>query len=91
MSECLGCQRLEDENAKLVQLTTGQWVCTYCPEWMIECEATWLLEQPLEERRRLLFKIEAERGSKSVENLKKVITRVFEHDRKVLQKDQPAI
>ena len=90
MSECLGCQRLEDEKTTLVQLSTGQTVCSYCPEWMIECEAKWLLEQPLHKRQKLLAMFAKERRGTAIDNLKARMTLIF-NQRKVLQKDQPAI
>lgn len=90
MSECLGCQRLEDEKTTMVELSTGQKVCTYCPEWMLETEAKALLELPLSERKRLLLAFEAKRGPKSVEILKGRMALIF-NKRKLLQKDQPAL
>lgn len=90
MSERLGCQRLEDEKTTLVELSTGQKVCSYCPEWLLECEAKALLELPLSERKRLLLAFEAKRGPKSVEILKSRMTLIF-NKRKLLQKGQPAL
>lgn len=83
MSECLGCQRLEDENAQMVELVTGQRVCTYCPEWMLETEAKALLAMGLKERQRLLLAFEAKRGEKSVTLLKQRMILLFERQKSV--------
>lgn len=89
MSECLGCQRLEDPGVKLVKLHTGQKVCSYCPEWMLECEANELLEKPLKDRQRTLLIYEAQ-SPKHVAKLKERMALIFSH-RKSLQKGQPAL
>jgi len=89
MSECLGCQRLEDPGVKLVQLHTGQKVCSYCPEWMLECEAVEFLEKPLKDRQRALNAYE-EFSPKHVAKLKERMALIFDH-RKSLQKGQPAL
>lgn len=86
MSECLGCQRLEDENTKLVELHTGQKVCNYCPEWMLECEANQFLAKPLKERQRTLL-IYEEQSPKHVANLKKRMAEIH-YSKKALQKGQ---
>jgi hypothetical protein len=39
--QCKNCER--DKTAKL---TDGKQVCTYCPEWLLECEAKELLRLP---------------------------------------------
>lgn len=36
---CLGCQRCEMPETKMVTLHSGQNVCNDCPEWLLECEA----------------------------------------------------
>lgn len=90
MIECLGCQRLENENETLVQLSTGQKVCTNCPEWMIECEAKFLLDQPLHKRQKLLSMFANERRGTAIDNLKARMTLIF-NQRKLLQKGQPAL
>ena len=82
MSECLGCQRLEDESVKLVELHTGQKVCNYCPEWMLECEAKEMLAKPLKERQRTLLAYEA-KSQKHVANLKQRMTEIFNRQKTV--------
>lgn len=89
MSECLGCQRLEDESVKLVELHTGQKVCNYCPEWMLEREAKEFLAKPLKERQRALNAY-AELNPKHVAQLKERMALIFSH-RKSLQKGQPSL
>ena len=89
MSECLGCQRLEDESVKLVQLHTGQKVCSYCPEWMLECEANEMLAKPLKQRQRLLLLFEADRP-KHVAELKKRMASIH-YTKKALQKGQQSL
>ena len=81
MSECVGCQR-----EKLKELHTGQKVCSYCPEWMLETEAMELLEKPLKQRQRLLLIFEAARPE-HVKILKQRLTEIHSH-RKALQKGQ---
>ena len=76
MNECLGCQRLENNDEKMVKLVTGQYVCNYCPNWLIECEARSLLKLPLKERRLRLGHIEQARSKESVANLKSVMALV---------------
>ena len=73
MSECLGCQRCEDETTKMVTLRTGAIVCDTCPEWLIECEARHLLSMPLAERRVALTERQKKRGAPAVEALKAVM------------------
>lgn len=89
MSECLGCQRLEDEKTTLVELHTGQKVCSYCPEWMLECEANEMLAKPLKQRQRTLLIYEAQ-SPKHVAQLKERMALIFSH-RKSLQKGQPSL
>jgi len=50
---CTGCPRREaGENLKT--LHTGEAVCDYCPDWILECEAVELLRMPLSQRRKRL-------------------------------------
>ena len=67
MKECDKCER-----TKTAQLSDGRTVCTWCREWLIECEARHLLKMPLADRRAALTGREQKRGS--VEELKKVMT-----------------
>jgi hypothetical protein len=53
-----------------IELTEGQMVCSYCPQWMIECEAINLLHKPLPTRQRYLREVEKIRGKRGVEPLK---------------------
>lgn len=89
VTECLGCQRFEDPNTKLVELHTGQKVCSYCPEWMLETEAMEFLDKPLKDRQKALNVYE-KMSPKHTAKLKERMTEIFNH-RKLLQKDQPAI
>lgn len=89
MSECLGCQRLEDESVKLITLHTGQRVCSYCPEWMLEAEAKEFLAKPLKERQRALNAY-MELNPKHVAQLKERMALIFSH-RKSLQKGQQSL
>ncbi len=62
--QCKNCER--DKTAKL---TDGKQVCTYCPEWLLECEAKELLRLPLD-RRRLALQRRTEKG-RNINELKK--------------------
>lgn len=74
MTECLGCQRLEN-NDQCVTLASGTVVCTYCPAWLIETEARELLAMPKAKRIEELRKRELKRGN--VDELKKAMTDIF--------------
>ena len=74
MTECLGCQRLENKD-QCVTLASGTVVCTYCQAWMIECEARELLKLPKQARIEALKKRELKRGD--VTELKESMTRIF--------------
>lgn len=71
---CLGCQRLENAD-QCVTLVSGAVVCTYCPAWMLECEARELLKLPKSARIEALKKRELKRGD--VTELKESMTRIF--------------
>lgn len=86
VTECLGCQRLEDPNTKLVKLHTGKKVCNYCPEWMLETEALEFLDKPLKDRQKALNKYQ-EMSPKHTAKLKERMTEIFNY-RKLLKKDQ---
>lgn len=75
MSDCLGCQRCED--GPMVTLISGRQVCDFCPEWKLECEARDLLKMPLQKRRDALRRRERERGKASTDQLRAVMTAVF--------------
>lgn len=82
MSECLGCQRCEDEATPMVTLHTGSQVCSSCPAWLMECEARHLLEMPLLERREALAAREKKRGKDDVERMKAVMLALHEKRKK---------
>lgn len=67
--KCLGCVRLEDD-AQCVTLIDGTVVCTWCPAWLLECEARELLRWPLQKRRDFLANAEKQRGKVAIEELK---------------------
>lgn len=74
MTNCLGCTKLENAD-QCVTLSTGKVVCTFCPSWMIECEARELLKLPKQARIEALKKRELKRGD--VTELKETMTRIF--------------
>jgi hypothetical protein len=76
--ECEGCER-----DKTARLSDGRVVCTWCRAWLIECEARYLLEMPLEARREALAAREAVRGS--VEELKDAMERLHAQRRSSMQ------
>lgn len=69
MKECNPC-----EKPKIALLSNGQMVCTYCPNWLVECEARHLLAMPLNKRREGLEAREKKRGSTG--ELKEAMTRI---------------
>lgn len=76
-------------NAKqgMVTLINGNQVCTYCPRWMIECEASFILTFPLQARRAMLEDREKIRGKDSVDQLKNVMREIHEKRRKAYDSD----
>jgi hypothetical protein len=76
-------------NAKqgMVTLVNGNQVCTYCPRWMIECEASFILTFPLQERRAMLEDREKIRGKDSVDQLRNVMREIHEKRRKAYDSD----
>ena len=72
--ECGKCER-----TKTAQLSDGRTVCTWCREWLIECEARHLLKMPLAERRQALAAREQKRGS--IEELKRAMTQIHSQKR----------
>lgn len=69
MINCKACSR-----EKTVALCHGQSVCTYCPDWLIECEARYLLAMPLSKRRQELLVRHQKRGN--IEPLKEVMAHI---------------
>jgi hypothetical protein len=67
--ECEGCKR--DKSARL---SDGRMVCTWCRDWLIECEARYLMAMPLTERRAAISARDAARGS--VDALKDAMKRI---------------
>jgi ATP-dependent DNA ligase len=59
---------------KTAMLSDGRTVCTWCIDWLIECEARYLLALPLPERRAALQ--ERERVRRSVQALKDAMVRI---------------
>lgn len=88
MSECLGCQRCEDEATPMVTLLSGSIVCSSCPEWLEECEGSHLLNMPLQQRREALTNREKTRGRDGVEKLKALM--ILLHARKKQNGEQNA-
>lgn len=71
----------------LVTLIDGMQVCTFCPRWIVECEASFLLTFPLQARRAMLNERENLRGKDAVEELKKVMQLIHEKRRKAYESD----
>lgn len=71
----------------LVTLIDGSQVCTYCPKWIMECEASFILTMPLQERRAMLDDREKIRGKDAVEKLKSVMREVHTKQRKAYESD----
>ena len=69
MKGCETCER-----TKTALLSDGRTVCTWCREWMVECEARHLLVMPLAKRREGLAAREQKRGN--IDELKKAMTRI---------------
>lgn len=72
-----GCDKCE--RTKTALLSNGRTVCTWCRDWMVECEARHLLAMPLAARREGLAAREQKRGT--VEELKKVMARIHSQKR----------
>ena len=68
---CDGCER-----EKTAQLSDGRAVCTWCWDWLVECEARHLLAMPLPERRAALKARERQRGAEQVQALKDAMVRI---------------
>lgn len=67
---CLGCNRLKTgENLHI--LHTGEVVCGFCPDWILECEAIELLKMPLAKRRKLMAAFFDVRSEVAMSSLKK--------------------
>jgi hypothetical protein len=66
---CDGCER-----EKSARLSDGRAVCTWCRDWLLECEARHLLAMPLHARREALQAREQRRGS--VQALKAAMARI---------------
>lgn len=70
---CLGCARLETGD-NLKTLHTGEVVCTYYPDWILECEAIGLLRMPLGHRRKVISEFTDKRSAHAMSELKKRLT-----------------
>lgn len=55
--------------------------CTWGPKFRAECEARWVLAQPLEKRRQYLTDVEKRRGKAATEKLKADIERLWREGR----------
>lgn len=81
MSQCNACEcRIEAPKVKLV---TGREVCSWCPDWLIECEARDLLRRPLEDRRAALVEREKKRGKQATDALRQVMIKIHAQARPV--------
>lgn len=69
-----------------VQLHNGRTVGSWSREWMLECEAKYLLKMPLEKRRAALLERTTKRGRTSVEELKSVMQSIFNQQGKFTRK-----
>jgi ATP-dependent DNA ligase len=68
---CEGCKR-----DKTAQLSDGRAVCTWCWDWLVECEARHLLAMPLRERRAALQAREQQRSEDQMRTLKTAMARI---------------
>lgn len=75
--QCDTCTREQS-----ITLSSGQQCCSWCRRHLIECEARYLLNLPLQKRREQLDARSKTRGAQSTEQLKKVMTDVFNSKRK---------
>ncbi len=55
--------------------------CTWGPKFRAECEARWVLAQPLAERRKYLADVEKRRGKPSTDKLKADIESLWREGR----------
>lgn len=74
-------------NKGMVTLVDGMQVCTYCPRWIMECEASFILTFPLQARRSMLEEREKVRGKDSVDQLRNVMRQIHEKRRKAYDSD----
>jgi hypothetical protein len=58
---------------QLVKLISGKEVCTWCPEWALECEARRLVKYKAADKREALEKREQIRGKESTDLLRQVM------------------
>ena len=73
------CQRCKNEKNKTLQNATK--ACSVCSQWMLDCEAKWLLSLDLKQRRDYLSQVEIKRGKKSVEILRAVFLTLWQKKR----------
>lgn len=88
MSDCAGCQHLENPHAtNRVVLLSGSEVCTWCPAWKTECaerhqEALMVLRfHDRDVRIAHLARVESERGLVARERLAAEVLRIWEQRR----------
>jgi hypothetical protein len=75
---CLGCQRCETD--PMVTLIDGRKVCSYCPDWRLECEARQVAAMAaLEQRRAYMVEAQKKRGQAAYLELARVVSVVFKN------------
>jgi len=82
----LTCQLCTRE--KTITLVNGQACCTWCKEYMLECESRYLLGLPLQVRREMLNEREYKRGKAAVGQLKAKMNEMFKLKQTALHKNQ---
>ena len=80
------CNRVHARQG-MVTLIDGIQVCTYCPKWIVECEASFILTFPLQARRAMLEEREKVRGKDSVDQLRNVMREIHVKRRKAYDSD----
>lgn len=66
----------------LVKLVNGKEVCTWCPEWAVECEAKRLLKYKKSELKEALEKRELIRGKEVTDVLRATMEYISRNSRK---------
>lgn len=75
--QCDTCTREQS-----ITLSSGQQCCSWCRRHLIECEARYLLNLPLQKRREQLDARSKTRGTAAVESLKKVMSDIHARRKK---------
>jgi hypothetical protein len=84
-------QRTREKGEIDVILHTGQTVGSFSREYLIECEAKYLLAMPLKARREALKIRELKRGLTSVLRLKEFMKSIHDHRRLEAQQSWPNV